>query len=203
VRRAAIASAIACAALTACSTEETLHTPDPHLNRMLQQPRRNAYTEDSFFANGMTMQHPPSGTIARDELVEIPIVMTGVDQGRYVESLPMRVDRPMIERGRARFDTYCAACHGVRGNGTSIVAEKMELKRPPSLIIPPIADYPPGQVFERITDGYGLMPSYSAQLSVDDRWAVVAYVRALELSQHARVAELPDTIRDELAKEAP
>jgi mono/diheme cytochrome c family protein len=189
--------------LTACSTDQTIVTPDPHLERMVVQPRRNAYTEDSFFANGMTMQHPPLGTMPASDTIERPVVTSGLDHGAWADRIPVDVDRGMVERGRRAFDVTCATCHGVTGDGRSVVSGKMRLRAPPSLVAPPIADQPPGRIFGTITQGYGLMPSYASQLSSRERWEVVAYVLALRMSRGTIVAELPPNVCDELAKEAP
>jgi mono/diheme cytochrome c family protein len=189
--------------LGACRTEQTIVTPDPHLNRMLVQEKRTAYTDDPILPKGMTMQQPPDGTLPTNAIVGQPGLTTGVANGRWVERIPLRVDRPLLEDGRRRFDTFCAACHGVLGDGTSLVADKMALRKPPSLHEARIAGYPPGRVFQTIREGYGLMPSYAVQISVRDAWGVVAYVQALQLARGARVARLPPDVRADLAKEAP
>ncbi len=92
---------------------------------------------------------------------------------------------------------YCAACHGLAGDGDSPVARNMALRKPPSLHEPRIRALPAGRLYAVVRDGYGLMPSYAEELSVGERWAVVAYVRALQLSQGARLAELPPELRSE------
>ncbi|MGD0674201.1 MAG: cytochrome c [Polyangiaceae bacterium] len=207
IRAAACARTIALAsafvpALEACRTEQTLVEPDPHLERMLRQEKRSAYEDDSVLPNRMAMQQPPDGTLAT-EATGAPLVTTGVAGERWVDRVPMALDCTFLETGRRRFDVFCATCHGVLGDGVSIVASKMALRRPPSLHDARIAAYPPGRVFSTIRLGYGLMPSYAVQLSVRDTWAVVAYVRALRLSRGAKVANLPPDVRARLATEAP
>ncbi len=189
--------------LGGCRTEQTIVTPDPHLNRMLVQEKRTAYSDDPLLPKGMTMQQPPEGTLPSDAIVGQPGLATGVADGRWLERIPLRVDRPLLEDGRRRFETFCATCHGVLGDGDSLVADKMALRKPPSLHEARIAGYPPGRVFQTVRGGYGLMPSYATQIGVRDAWGVVAYVHALQLARGARVESLPPDVRAELAKEAP
>ncbi len=187
----------------ACRTEQTIVTPDPHLNRMLKQEKRQAYDEDPLLPKGMAMQQPPDGTMPIDAIAGQPLLATGVADGRWAERIPLRVDRALLEDGRQRFEVFCATCHGVLGDGATVVAEKMALRLPPSLHEDRIRAYPPGRVFQTIREGYGLMPSYAVQIPVRDAWGVVAYVRALQLARGARVATLPPDVRAQLAKEAP
>jgi mono/diheme cytochrome c family protein len=111
--------------------------------------------------------------------------------------------RALLDQGHAAFDRVCATCHGVLGDGVSVVAEKMELRKPPSLHEARIRGLAPGQVFEIVSVGYGMMPSLAALLDVDERWAVVAYLDALRLSQAAPIAALPEPVKADLLREAP
>jgi mono/diheme cytochrome c family protein len=106
----------------------------------------------------------------------------------------------VVLRGRNRFDIYCAACHGRLGDAASKVAENMTLRKPANLLTAPYLTYPPGRIAAAIAEGYGLMRSYAAELPVEDRWAVVAYVKALQLSQHATLGELPAPVQQEAAR---
>jgi mono/diheme cytochrome c family protein len=130
-------------------------------------------------------------------------LVRGKDGGHDVATIPLPVTRALVLLGQRRFDVVCAACHGVRGDGVSVVATKMQLRPPPSLLGADIAAFAPGRLFRVLTDGYGLMMPMKTVLNVRDRWAVVAYVKALELSQAAPVASLPADMRDALAREAP
>jgi mono/diheme cytochrome c family protein len=170
---------------------------------MLKQEKRLAYDTDPILPRGMAMQQPPDGTVPVDTVAGDPLLTTGVAAGRWAERIPMRFDRAFVEEGRARFDVFCATCHGVTGDGNSLVADKMSLRKPPSLQDARIRAFPSGRVFQTIREGYGVMPSYAVQLSIHDAWAVVAYVRALQLSRGAQVATLPREVRAELAREAP
>jgi mono/diheme cytochrome c family protein len=197
-----VAAALGGAWLPACRTEQTIVEPDPHLERMLVQPKRLAYDEDPLLSHGMAMQSPPDGTRPIDAISGAPEMTRGEVGGRWVERIPVPIDRTAIEAGRANFEIFCAACHGVLGDGVSVVAAKMALRKPPSLLESRVRAYPVGRVFHALRAGYGLMPSYAAQLSVVDAWTVVAYVRALQLAREADVATLPPEDRAELEKEA-
>ncbi|HEX7051828.1 MAG TPA: cytochrome c [Longimicrobiales bacterium] len=165
------------------------------LERMLVQPRYVPYRESRFFPDGRVMQPPPGGTVPRGAVVDRPAVTDGRIDGRYLDRIPIPVTLPLLATGRAAFNRTCAACHGILGDGASAVARNMELRPPPSLHTPRIRAYPPGRIYATIREGYGLMPSYAAVLSTEERWAVVAYVRALQLSQYAPLAALPPDIR--------
>ena len=188
--------------LVACRTEQTLVTPDPHLERMLKQQKRLAYEEEPSLPHGMIMQRPPEGTTPTSALLGDTVVLTGARDGLWADRIPIPVDRPMVERGQRHFDTFCAPCHGILGNGESVVAEKMALRAPPSLQDDRIRAYAPGHIFRTIRGGYGLMPSYDEVLSVSDSWEVVAYVRALQLSRHAPIAALPPGVRRHFVEES-
>jgi mono/diheme cytochrome c family protein len=205
VTRTALAGAAAVVAVPVlgCRTESTLVMPDPHLERMLKQEKAVAYDEDPVLPNGMVMQHPPEGTFPVDALPPDPLVTTGAEDGRWAARIPIPVDREAIETGRHRFDVFCAPCHGALGDGVSVVAEKMTLRKPENLLEPRIRAYPPGRVFQAIRGGYGLMPSYAVQVSVNEAWAVTAYVRALQMSRGVALADLPPEVRAEHARQSP
>jgi mono/diheme cytochrome c family protein len=187
--------------LGACSTDQTIVQPDPHLERMLDQPKRLPYGEDPYMPNGMTMMHPPEGAVPTTAVYE-PAALTGMVEGGYVTTLPPTIDRAALERGRRTFEVVCAVCHGIVGDGVSVVAEKMARRKPPNLHEPRIVAYPPGRVFRAIREGYGFMPSYAVQIDPPDAWAVVGYVEALQLARAARVSDLPPEVRAELETRA-
>lgn len=186
MRRRACA-ALAVVALAGC--EGVL--PEPDFERMLEQRNLRPYVAASWFADGRAMRPPPLGTISRERELGRPALTDGVVDGRDVTAIPVPVDRALLARGRDRFDLFCATCHGVTGDGQSPVARNMELRRPPSLIDAPVTTFLPGRVFRVISAGYGLMPSYRTQLPATDRWAVVAYLKALQLSRRASLDALP------------
>jgi mono/diheme cytochrome c family protein len=143
------------------------------------------------------MRLPPPGTVSRDRILGHSELTQGMAGAAYVTTWPVPVTRALLERGRDRFDITCAACHGVRGDGVSEVARHMSMRKPPSLLDHPVSAFPPGRLFNVITFGYGLMPAYDTHLSLTDRWATVAYVRALQLSQRAPLDTLPASLRAE------
>jgi mono/diheme cytochrome c family protein len=165
--------------------------------RMLDQPKFRAYGETKLFADGRTMRPPPPFTVSRSAENEPLDVQSGMRGADYLADIPIGLDRALLERGRDRFTMFCAPCHGVLGDGVSKVAENMTLRPAPSLHQPPISAFLPGRVYRVIRDGYGLMPSYADALATRDRWAVVAYVEALKLSQNLPVASLPAELAEE------
>jgi mono/diheme cytochrome c family protein len=191
--------ALAALAVTACRTEQTIVTPDPHLERMLDQPKTRAYEGAPLLPGDTSMQPPPEGTLPVDAPLETSVVTEGGDAKR----LPGPIDRRLLQTGRARFEVYCAVCHGVLGDGVSAVARHMVLRKPPNIVTIGGDDVDPGPVFRAVRQGYGLMPSYAAQLSVDDTWAVAAYLQALRIARNSKVSDLPPDVRAQLEKEAP
>lgn len=173
----------------------------PRLDPMQRQAKYKAYQASPWYADGLAMQAPPAGTVPYGAPAD-PAVETGRGpDGKPLATSPVPVDDALLARGRARFDVHCAVCHGPLGDGESQVALNMSLRRPPSLHL--YRDRPDGYLYQVINQGFGLMPSYAGALPVQDRWAVVAYVRALQLSQHAAVDQLPEAARARLEKEQP
>jgi mono/diheme cytochrome c family protein len=197
---AACACALVCGA---CRTEQTIVTPDPHLERMLVQQKVLPYGTSPVLPDGMAMQSPPEGTLPTNAPPSDSLVASGAAAGHFADRIPVHVDRAQIDRGETQFDTFCATCHGARGDGVSAVAARMALRKPPSLVAADIRAYPPGRIYRAVRFGYGLMPSYAEALSIEDTWGVVAYVRALQWAQGIPASDLPGEMRAELAKEAP
>jgi len=190
--------------LWACENRQTFHEPTPGLERMIEQPRAVPYGASAAFADGRAMREPVSGTRAREQ----PFggqsrVESGLVGPDYVQDVPLPVTRASLESGRVAFERVCATCHGVLGDGNSVVAEKMRIRTPPSLHEARIAHLPAGKVFRVASLGYGLMPGYAALLSIEERWNVVGYLDALRLSQAALARNLPPSMRAELQRAAP
>jgi len=118
------------------------------------------------------------------------------ENGKPLPRLPLPVTRELLALGRHHFDVACAVCHGLVGDGESLVARNMSLRAPPSLHLK--AQNPDGWFYQVIAQGFGLMPSYASHLTVEERWAVVAYLRALQLSQAARLDTVPPAERARL-----
>ena len=166
-----------------------------------RQPRVNFYSGSDFYSDGLGMRAPPPGTVPRQRITGNPGFTTGREGKNYVTTFPIKVDDAFMRLGQKRYNITCGTCHGPLGDGDSIVARQMALKPPPSLML--FSDRPVGYIFEVASKGHGLMAHYAAELTVPERWAVVAYVRALQLSRSATLAEVPLARRAELEKETP
>jgi hypothetical protein len=164
--------------------------PGVDLQQMNQQHKFGPYQACAFFPDGRAMQVPPEGSVPRDAILA-PALARGIVDGAYVAEVPLPLSRALLDSGRFGFDTYCAACHGLDGSGQSEVARNMDLRRPPPLSSGPVRDFPAGRIFQVATEGYGLMPSFAIELGLKERWAVVAYLQALQLSQAIALDRLP------------
>jgi len=173
----------------------------PAWDPMQRQAKYKAYQPSEFHADGLAMQAPPAGTVAYGAAVDGP-VLTGLGpDGRPLPASPVAPTPRLLATGKKRFDIHCAVCHGLLGDGQSQVALSMALRRPPDLHL--YRDVPDGYLYQVVSQGFGLMPSYAAELTPEERWAVVAYLRALQLSQHASVDQLPEPLKARLRSEKP
>jgi mono/diheme cytochrome c family protein len=181
---------------------DNLGIPWPDLERMKDQGKHKAQKESTFFEDGRAMRTPPTGTVPRERDLEDPEFNTGLSGNEFLSDFPgnLVIDDALLNHGQGRFDIYCAPCHGVLGDGKSRIADRMSLRKAPSLHTPRYLDYPPGRIYYIVSKGFGLMASYSQELDPIDRWAVVAYVKALQMSQNTTIGLLPDTLRDEAQK---
>lgn len=170
----------------------------PNLNMDFQTSMKTQ-EESTFFADGRAMRPKVAGTVARGSLVGTEEFRTGKLAGtdEFVTETPIRVSAQVLERGRDRYGIYCAPCHGGAGYADGIITQRGNLP-PPSFHDARLIEMPEGQYYEAIVNGVrGNMPSYANRLSVDDRWAVIAYIRALQLSQSAELEDVPSDIRSE------
>jgi mono/diheme cytochrome c family protein len=171
----------------------------PALDPMQRQQKVRAYEESAYYPDGLAMRDPPAGTVPYASVVPADLGRGVGPDGKPVARVPIELTGDLLALGRKRFEITCAVCHGVLGDGESQVALNMSLRKPPSLHA--YRDVPDGYLFQVVTNGFGLMPSYATQLTIRERWAVVAYVRALQLSQAASLAEAPPDVRGQLEKE--
>ncbi|MDC3953929.1 c-type cytochrome [Polyangium jinanense] len=187
-----------CPLLASCNSSGT----ERDFERMVNQAHFEYYEEAPFFDDRRVMREPPEGTVPRERFLGPPEVISGMVDGKFVEAIPIPLSRPMLDHGRERYEVFCAACHGVGGDGVSVVADNMELRKPPSFVEAPVLDYPVGRVYQAIAQGYGLMPTYGQELGVEERWSVVAYVRALQLrTKGVAVGVLPEPVRVRMQEE--
>jgi mono/diheme cytochrome c family protein len=171
--------------------------------RMQKQPKFRPYERNDFYEDLRAMRPPPPGTVSREAYAAS---QGGIDTGRtpmltFVEKIPVPVNEELLAHGRKQFQIVCSSCHGLAGDGKSLVAMNMSLMTAPSFHSEKLRGKPDGYIFEVISDGYGAMPSLAWRFQPRDRWAVVAYVRALQYSQHVPIAEAPPEVRSRLMRE--
>lgn len=164
---------------------------------MQDQPKYKPLAESRFFADGRSARPIPAGTIARDESNDDDAFHTGAANGAFLASIPMPVNATLLDRGEDRFNIYCSPCHGRLGDGNGMVAQR-GFRAPANLHTDRLRSVPPGYIYQVITNGYGAMGDYDDQIPVNDRWAIVAYVRALQLSRNANVNDVPASARAEM-----
>ncbi len=168
---------------------------------MAVQPRYQPYQPSDLFADGTSARPLPADTVARGHLQDDTLLFTGKDaNGQDGTQLPFPVTRDMLERGRTRFEIYCLPCHGYAGDGDGMIVQRGFLP-PPSFHLARLEQAPVGHFFDAMTNGFGAMPSYAGLIPVPDRWAIVAYIRVLQLSQHATVDDTPPDARAQLAQQ--
>jgi len=166
---------------------------------MHDQPKIEPLEANAFFADGVGARPLPAGTVARGQLRDDVHLWQGKDAaGQFVDALPagIELDRELLEHGKSRFEIFCSVCHDSTGSGRGMIVRR-GFKQPQPLYQERLLAMPLGYFFDVVSNGYGLMSSYSKQLSVSERWAVVAYLRALQLSQTARLAELPAALQQD------
>jgi mono/diheme cytochrome c family protein len=158
------------------------------LDPMMRQEKWKPYWATTLFADGRAMRTPPEHTIPVERVLDA--------------STSPKVTTQLLERGRNRYDIHCAVCHGYAGDGDSVVGSKMSLRQPPTFHSEKLRPYTAAQIFDVETLGYGYMPTYAAEVSVADRWAIAHYVKALQLAQHATIDDVPAAERGSLDKPA-
>jgi hypothetical protein len=168
------------ACLASLALAPACHTGD--LDPMEQQPKLQEYEATRHFEDESAMRPLVDGTVPRERDL----------------SGPPKVTPELVALGHEKFNQICTPCHGVVGDGTGAVAEKMSLRRPPSLHDAFHMNLTSERIYQAITEGYGMMPRFTTQLDAHERWAVVSYVRALQLSQNVSYDQLPADLRDEL-----
>jgi len=162
------------------------------------QPRYNPYGASSFFDDGRSARQPVPGTVARGQLRIDEHLYTGKVDGKFVDTFPFPITANDILRGQQRYNIYCSPCHDYTGSGRGMIVQR-GFPLPPSFHIDRLRQAPVGHFYDVMTNGFGAMYSYAARVTPDDRWRIVAYIRALQLSEHATMADVPETQRQKFA----
>lgn len=160
---------------------------------MHDQPKYKPLHSSALFADGRTSRPVVEGTIARGQL-DLDAARTTGKVGSLYAANPLPRTRAVYERGHERYDIYCAPCHDRVGTGEGMIVER-GFKAPPTFHQDRLRTIADGYVFETITQGFGVMPSYAQQIPVDDRWAIAAWIRVLQRSQDARLSDVPPADR--------
>lgn len=188
-RSALLVALAAAAVLVACN------------QKMGEQPAYRPFQTSDFFVDGSSARPIPADTVARGHLQDDTLLFTGKDaSGQDSTDFPFPVTRDVLERGRDRYSIYCVPCHGPAGDGDGLVVQR-GFNPPPSYHTDRLRQAPVGHFFDVVTNGFGAMPSYATQIPATDRWAIIAYIRALQLSQHATPDQLPAEGRNQLESE--
>src|ERR1700734_4174298 len=155
------------------------------------QPRENPLSRSDFFPDQRSERPPIEGTVARGQLHEDAYFYTGKVGNNPGEVMPFPVTKEVLERGRERYNIFCAPCHSRVGDGNGFVPSRGFPPQPPSFHDARLEKSPVGYFYDVITNGFGAMPDYASQIPPQDRWDIVAYIRALQLSQNASQADVP------------
>jgi mono/diheme cytochrome c family protein len=188
-RLAGLAGALALAMMTASACRVDMHI----------QPRYDPYWPSSFFADGRSERPQVPGTVAHGELRTDELRYTGKINGVVANEFPFPITRADLERGRQRFNINCSPCHDYTGSGHGMIVQR-GFQSPPSYHIERLRNAPVGHFFDVITNGYGAMYSYASRVTPDDRWRIAAYIRVLQLSQHATISDVPPPDRGQLTE---
>ncbi len=164
---------------------------------MHDQPRYKPLAASTFFADGRSARPLVPGTVTRGDLRDDEYFYTGKSDGMLVDKFPFPITREVLLRGQERYNIFCSPCHDRVGNGQGMIVQR-GFRRPPSLHIDRLREAPVGYFFNVITNGFGAMYDYGDRVPPQDRWAIIAYIRALQLSQHATLADAPPEERQQL-----
>lgn len=182
---------------------QTSEDPPVHpLGEMDRNPKYKPEAESHWFSDGRTMRSPPPGTVARGQLKEDDAFFRGVEPGtqRPLAKMPIELTATLIHRGQERFNIYCTPCHDKTGSGHGLVVQR-GFPPPVDLTSDRVRNMPDGEIFQTITRGVRNMPAYGLQVSEQDRWAIVSFLRALGRSQHGVLADVPTELRERIEPE--
>ena len=165
------------------------------------QPKLKPDDGSKFFQDGRANRPEIPDTVARGHMRTDELLYTGRVDGVVADQFPFPVTREVLERGRARFNIYCSPCHDYTGSGRGMIVQR-GFPPPPSYHIERLMKAPAGHFFDVMSNGFGMMYSYASRVTPEDRWAIVAYIRALQLSQHATLEDVPPKKREHLTEQA-
>jgi mono/diheme cytochrome c family protein len=181
IRRVAMAAALgSMSLLTACGIRLDMH----------DQPKFKPLRENDFYADGRASRPVVDGTVARGQLANDELFYTGKVNGQEADQFPYPVTQSLVEHGRERFNIYCAPCHSRIGDGNGMIVQR-GFKKPPDYTEDRLMKIPVGHFVNVMTNGYGSMSEYKSQVSISDRWAIAAYIRALQLARKGTAADVP------------
>jgi mono/diheme cytochrome c family protein len=167
---------------------------------MYNQPKYKPLQKSTFFADERSSRPIVPDTVPRSGMRTDELLYTGKVNGVLADEFPFPITQNVLDRGRLEFNIFCSVCHGRTGEGNGMIVQR-GFKRPPSYNLPRLRQAPAGHFFDVITNGFGAMYSYNSRISPRDRWAIVAYIRALQLSQHASIDDVPVKVRSRLEAE--
>ena len=168
--------------------------------QMADQPSDKPLAPDSFFPNDQSARPFEPDTVSRDQQIGVDPFNTGKVNGQDVTTMPFAVTTGVLTHGQQRYNIYCVLCHDAVGTGNGIVVQR-GYTQPPSFHMDRLRSAPVGHFFDVITNGYGKMPSYAKQISAQDRWNIIAYIRALQLSQNAQLQDVPANVQLQLQEQ--
>jgi mono/diheme cytochrome c family protein len=168
---------------------------------MHNTPSAQPLRESPFTKNVSWSRPLVEGTVARGTLQDDAAFYTGKTAGVAADALPFQLTAQVLDRGEERFNIYCSPCHGLSGKGNGMIVQR-GYRQPPSFHVDRLQAAPVGHFYDVMTNGFGAMPDYRAQIAPRDRWAIAAYVRALQLSQRATAADIPAEERQKMAQPA-
>ena len=169
---------------------------------MHDAPRYEPLEASTFFTDTSSARMPVANTVSRNPLADSDeLLYTGKVNGADATVFPFPIDGALMARGQERFNIYCSPCHGRTGQGDGMIVQR-GMRKPPSFMEDRLRNAPAGYFFDVMTHGFGAMQDYAAQIPVEDRWAIVAYERALQFSQHAAINDVPDERRADLDRPA-
>jgi mono/diheme cytochrome c family protein len=164
---------------------------------MHDQPKYVPLRQSAFFNDQRSARPVVEGTVARGQLHDDELMYTGKVKGEDATLFPMAVDATVMARGQQRFNIYCSPCHGRTGQGDGMIVRR-GYRHPPSLHQDRLRSAPVGHFFDVMTNGFGAMPDYASQIRAEDRWAIIAYIRALQLSEHATLDDVAPADRSRI-----